>query len=356
MELKDLDAVVTQYRTLGEGAARRPLAEVTDKLRTMMLDQPSFDGEAPHSLVHEGSDGRIVGFIGVVPRKWKVGDRTLIGATTTGLVVDPEHPDRMLSALWLTRGAHRQGQDFTFVDRPTPTVTKFSASLGGEGYPGHGFNFRLALREHEASRQEFRDRVRYRRWWPAVAAVERAVRPVTAALDNRRPRELPTAAQAAVDLEEATAATLHEARCALSEHYGPILIDDEALAQWQFDYMATYASRGDFRWFVARARGAIVGWVLYYVRDDAPSEVASLVALPNHSAAVSAALIRQAYDDGCSSIFGTVSGAVVHDLLDFGGVVDSTDRVWVQANHRENQALFRTNRTLITGLEGEVWV
>ncbi len=356
MEHRDLDAVVAQYRTIAPGAANRPLAEVTDKLRSMMLEQPSFGDDAPHSLVHEGSDGRIVGFMGVIPRRWQLGERILLGATTTGFVVDAEHPDSMVSALWLARGSITQGQDFTFVDRPTPQVVQIFGRVGAEVLTGHGYDFRMPLRRHEVARQDLEGRLRYRRWWPAVARLGPLGRRIASELDARRPLTLPTAKEAAVDLEPATADTLYEARKALATYYGPCLVDDEALTHWQFDYMANYPSRGDFRWFIARSGGQAVGWMLYYVREDQPSEVSSIIALPKHKQAMVAALVRSTYHDGCTSLIGTTGAAMAHELIERGAIIDGGDRIQVRSKDPEIMSAFRSNRALVTGLEGEVWV
>jgi len=353
MERRDLEQVVAQYRTIGAGAARRPLDEVTTTLRQMMLEQPSFGDDAPRSLVHEGRDGRIVGFMGVVPRRWQLGSRMLVGATTTGFVVDARHPDAMVSALWLARRSIAQGQDFTFVDRPTPTVVKLFGLVGAEVLPGHGYDFRLPLRQHEVARMRLRERVRYRRWWPAVAPLDRVARRLATALDARGPRPDDVSA---VQLEPATADTVLETRRSLATHYGPCLVDDAALSRWQFDYMASYRSRGEFRWLVARAKGEAVGWMLYYVRDDQPSEVTSVIALPRHKAAVVGALVRAAYDDGCTALIGTAGAAMAHELIDHGAVIEGADRIQVRSRDPEVMAAFRTNRALVTGLEGEVWV
>ncbi len=356
MELRDLDEVVAQYRSIADGAAHRPLAEVTAKLRAMMLDQPSFPDDAPHSLVHEGSDGRIVGFMGVIPRKWQIGERTVVGATTTGFVVDAEHPDSLVSALWLARGSISQGQDFSFVDRPTPTVVQIFGKVGAEILPGHGYNFRLPLRRNEVMRLQLRERVRYRRWWPAVAPLDPVARKVAEALDARQPREFGDDESSSLQLEPATAQTLFETRRALATYYGPCLVDDEALCRWQYDYMATYGSRGDFRWTIARAKGKPVGWILYYVRDDQPSEVTSIIALPKYKTALVAALLRATYDDGCTALIGTVGAAMAHELIEVGAIIDSCDRIQVRTRDPEIMNAFRSNRAVITGLEGEVWV
>lgn len=355
MQERDLAEAVDLYRTIGLGALRRPLDEVTDKLRTMMLLQPGFGPDDPKSLAHRGADGSLVGFMGVVPRRWKIGDDVVIGATTTGLVVRREHPEALVSALWLGRGGVRQGQAFSFVDRPTPGVVEIFAKLGAEVFPGHGYNFRMPLRAHDETRLRLREHVRYRRWWPAVSSIDRAARAVASHFDERTPPTLPDDDRT-LTLEPATAQSLYETRLSLAEYYSPCLVDDEALAQWQFDYMATYTSRGRFRWFIARVKGKAVGWMLYYVRDDQPSEVASVVALPKHKKAVATALVRATLQDGCTSLIGTIGGAIAHELLDLGAVIESGDRIQIQSKNPAIMDAFRSNRALITGLEGEVWV
>jgi len=223
--------------------------------------------------------------------------------------------------------------------------------------PGHGYWWRLGLRPTEDARQRLRERLRGRRYWPILAPFDGAARRLAHTWDNRRPR--PPAMRRADDLvvEPMTAATLLEARLALAEVYSPCLVDDAALATWQYDFLADYPSRGDFRWFIARrSDGAPVGWFLYYVRREQPSEVASVVAAPKWRHAVVAAMIEHAMRDGCTGLFGTTSAVMAHELIDAGAVIDGADRLLVSARDPAVLEALRSSQALVTGLESEIWI
>jgi hypothetical protein len=366
LERGDMPQVTELYRSIGEGARGRPADEVMRKLTECFVDVPFPDAGAPTSFVHVGSDGRLAGFIGLIPRRWKFHDETVIGLATTGLVVDPNHPDAKHSTLWLTReGLGQKEYAFSITDKPTDVVTKMRTGGAGKStnvvwrshvITGHGFRFRIGLRTIEDTRQRLRDRLRWRRYWPVLAPIDSAVRRVAHALDDRRER--PIAGKRADDLtfEPATAASVHDTRLALAKAYTPCLVDDPVLAKWQYDFLADYPSRGAFHWYIARAGGEPVGWFLYYVREDKPSEVASVVALPRWKTAVCVAMLEHARRDGATGLIGTTSGVMAHELIELGATIIRADRLLVACRDEKLLEGFRSTHALITGLESEIWI
>src|SRR5205807_8138589 len=59
-----------------------------DYFTRVFLENPSRDPSLP-SLVYEEDDGRIVGFLGVVPRRMMMNRRALQAAISSQFVVDP---------------------------------------------------------------------------------------------------------------------------------------------------------------------------------------------------------------------------------------------------------------------------
>ena len=57
----------------------------------VFLENPSRDASLP-SLVYEDDDGRIVGFMGVVPRRMSMNGRQFQAAISSQFVVDPTGP------------------------------------------------------------------------------------------------------------------------------------------------------------------------------------------------------------------------------------------------------------------------
>jgi hypothetical protein len=365
VERRDMPGVAELYRSIGEGARSRPLDEVTRKLTECFVDVPFPDEGAPTSFVHEGSDGRLAGFIGLIPRRWKHEDKTIIGLATTGLVIDPSHPDAKHSAMWLTQKGLGQAYDFSITDKPTDAVTKMRTGGSGKStnvvfrshiITGHGYRFRIGLRLTEDARQRMRDRLRWRRYWPALAPFDRVARRVALAWDDRRPSAIAGKHHEGVTFEPATATSIHETRLALAQEYSPCLVDDPALAKWQLDFLADYPSRGEFHWYIARVGEQPVGWFLYYVRTDKPSEVASVVALPRWKSAVCVAMLEHALRDGATGLIGTTSGVMAHELLELGANIFRADRLLVACRDPEVLRGFRTTHALITGLESEIWI
>ncbi len=360
--------VTELYRSIAAGARARAYDEVLRKLTECFLEIPFADPGAATSMVREGADGRLAGFFGLIPRRWQYNGRLLVGVATTGMVIDPNHPDAKNAAQWLTRSGLGQAYDFSICDKPTDLVTKMRTGRGSARsvstnvvfrshiITGHGYRWRIGLRNTEDARQRMRALVRWRRYWPALAPLDRVARRLAQAWDARRPRPVGGKAVDRLALEDATPASLFEARLALAEVYSPCMVDDAPLAKWQYDFLADYPSRGRFRWLIARVNGAPVGWFLYYVRQDQPSEVASVVAVPEFRAAVVAAMLECAHKDGCTGLVGTTSGVMAHELIEAGATIFRCDRLLVAARDPEVLEAFRSSRTMVTGLESEIWI
>ena len=56
--------------------------------KRVFLDNPSRDDALP-SLVYQEDDGRVVGFLGVVPRRMSMGGQQLQAAISSQFIVDP---------------------------------------------------------------------------------------------------------------------------------------------------------------------------------------------------------------------------------------------------------------------------
>jgi hypothetical protein len=105
-----------------------PRAALERDLRDVFLDNPWRDPDLP-SLVYEDAGGRVIGFLGVVPRPMSLGGVRIRAATTTRLMVEPDR--RGVAALALLRSFLRGPQDLSLADQASDDSRALWERLGG---------------------------------------------------------------------------------------------------------------------------------------------------------------------------------------------------------------------------------
>ncbi|MEJ3652813.1 hypothetical protein WEH80_07490 [Actinomycetes bacterium KLBMP 9759] len=110
-------AIALHRKTLTDGEALTPAADafMTGFYERVLFDNPWADPTLP-SLVYEDAQGRVAGFLGVLPRQMTFRKRPLSAALITRFSVDPDQPDAALVAAALFRKALRGPQELTFAD------------------------------------------------------------------------------------------------------------------------------------------------------------------------------------------------------------------------------------------------
>ena len=114
------------------------------------LDNPWFDESIP-PLVHVENDGRVTGFLGVVPRFVDYGDIKGSAAIVCQFMVDPEFRSSM-AGLRLLKNHFTGPQLISIADSANESGRKIWAALGGEIIPSYSFSWRRAIRKRPVTR------------------------------------------------------------------------------------------------------------------------------------------------------------------------------------------------------------
>src|SRR5687768_2377800 len=86
---KDVPLVASLHRTVwGSGSSALDLGPYYEYFSRVFLENPSRNTELP-SLVYEEHDGRIIGFLGIVPRRMVMNGRQVLAAVSSQFIVDP---------------------------------------------------------------------------------------------------------------------------------------------------------------------------------------------------------------------------------------------------------------------------
>src|SRR5262245_15071521 len=90
---EDLAAVAALFHKIylasDPAQANTPIQHVRDSFNEIFLCHPWRD-EDMHSLVCEGRDGELQGFIGVTPRRMMINGRQLLAAVSAHLMLEPD--------------------------------------------------------------------------------------------------------------------------------------------------------------------------------------------------------------------------------------------------------------------------
>src|SRR5439155_8853483 len=95
----------------------------------IFLSHPWYDAALP-SLVYEHDDGRVLGFLGVVPRRMWLGDRPVRAAVGSQFIVEPSRRST-LAAVKLLKAFLSGPQDLPIADEANDVSRKLWERLGG---------------------------------------------------------------------------------------------------------------------------------------------------------------------------------------------------------------------------------
>ena len=317
-------------------------------LAEVFFGNPWYDDDLP-SLVAEDGRGRVLGFLGVVPRRMILGGRALRVATTTQFMVAPTAPPPVASRL--LRTVFEGPQDFALADVASLRARRLWESLGGATATTLSLNWMRLLRplQYLVSRAASGPLGR-------VAAL--CARPIDAVAGRLvaacgRPR-VPAGGQceAMSDTDVTVSlATPLDGRLMRGDH-------DVASVAWLLEMMRRRRRYGPLRASrIVGARDELLGWYLYHAGDGGSAHVVHLEARPRAAGIVLDHLFRRTWQHGCTAVTGRFDTRLVEALAHRHGFVYGPDTwVLVHARDRELLAIVTRDDAALTRLDGEWWM
>jgi hypothetical protein len=312
-------------------------------LRELLLANPWLDAEIPSWVTEDA--GRIVGFLGVMPRRMRLNGRALRAAVSCQLMVDPGSRGSF-AAVDLLRRLFAGPQDLTIADGANDASRALWEASGGIASPLHSLHWVRLLRPAQGLLSLAGKRMR---------RLQAVARPLAAALDaclalGRRQPEALDACEAPLD-----AAALHEAmkqvRAALRPDYEP------ASLQWLLSQAAAKRRHGELQGALVRdASGRTAGWFLYYLNGSI-SQVLQLGARPGAHGAVLEHLARHARGRGARALEGRMEPHLTVVLRGKRCIMQNRP-VWTLLQARDPALLVPLLRgdAFFSRLDGEWWM
>ncbi|MGH9426846.1 MAG: GNAT family N-acetyltransferase [Terriglobia bacterium] len=300
LTLEDVTQVaVLHRRVFGDGETDcEDIGERESYLRRVFLDGAESDPAIASRVFEE--EGRIVGFMGVVPREMSFSGNSVLAAVSSQFIVDPESRSRMVG-VQLLKDFFEGPQDLSIADEANDAGRKLWEGLGGATARLYSFYWTRPLRPSQYAVSLLRGR----KGWTRCAV---AARPVAAVLDAiaakftlrplRRPR---TEASGEVISEERLWSYLPEfaGERSLRPDY------DMAALKSVLERAEARQGCGAFQRIAVRnSKHDIVGWYLYYLNPGGIGEVLQMAAKPKSNQVVLDHLLHHAWRGGAAALSG----------------------------------------------------
>jgi hypothetical protein len=369
---------------------RSPAAYASYALE-MLFRNPWVDPEIPAWVAEE--NGRLVGFLGVVPRRMRFGERVIRVAVSCSLMVDPDRRSSF-AALELLRRFFAGPQDLSVADGANDASRSLWEASGGIASSLHSMHWVRLLRPAQGLLRLAGERLRRLSVLanPVAAVVDACIARheagasarAFAALDKNKDgyisreeardaawvsrfseldkdndgRISPSEFDAMQDLDEEPldAAGLHESlkeirHCTLRPDY------DLASLEWLLAQARAKRRHGSLQGCLARDRaGRVAGWFLYYLNDGV-SQVLQLGARRGSLPALLEHLAHHARSRGARALEGRMEPSLTA-ALQGKRVVIQNRAIWTLLHARDQSLLlpFLRGDAFFSRLEGEWWM
>jgi hypothetical protein len=274
----------------------------------VFLDNPV--SEEPLSLVYEEDDGRVAGFLGLVPRRVALDGQRFRAVISSQFIVDPASPVALV-ALRLAKAYLEGPQDLSIADEANDVSRRIWEGLGGQTARLLSLYWTRPLRPARLSLSFLRGRS----WLGRLAAAARPLAAGVDALATRLPgshlrQGEPTAAAEPLS---APAAAAHAAQLqgrAVHVDY------DERTFQWLLDRVAALNARERVLQALLRQDGRVIVWYVGRLDRDGVVHVLQLTAAPASVEEVLDHLFHAAWRKGAVAVTGRLEPRFMQALSD----------------------------------------
>lgn len=348
-EPADLPTIVALRRRIFRNSERPSLPSLTAYCDEMFCHPAAENGVSP-SLVHTDGDGRVNGFLGVLPRQMRIRDELISVAVATQFMVDPAH--RGLAGRSLARAFFDGPQALSLSDVANDAARRLWESLGAQTSTFHSLTWTLVLRPWVA---------RARAAAPGgIGLPSRIARFGSRALGTLADRSIGRAPPTPTGtillpldpLVVATAATELFRGRELKPAYDP------ASLAWLWRKCAEKRLFGELDGaMVCGVGGEILGWFLYYYDVTGSGQLLQLAAKVRAEAQVLDHLAHHAWERGGVTITGRLDPGLVAEI----GRRKCTIRhegPWTVVHSRRPELIHAVLRgdAYLSRLEGEWWM
>lgn len=346
---EDIPAVAALRQRLFRHS-ERPAESLAAYAEQILFRNP-WRGEGLASLVYEGEDGQVAGFVGIIPRRMAFGRRMLRVAVGTQLMVAPGA--RAVASRRLVRALITGPQDLTFSDAANQAARRIWESVGGHTALAHSLFWSRPLRPTRCALARHARGGFFRAAGYAARPLCAVADTVAARLARRIPAPLPGDTVEPFDAPLQVAA-LEEVleRWTLRPCYERVSLD------WLLGQVVVKPHLGELQQLLVRdARRRVVGWALYCLNRGGVSQVIQVAARRGALGRVLAPLFDHAGRRGAIALEGRLDPGCAQEFAD-AGCGFTRDGPWTLAHARDPDIMRAIERSdaFLSRLEGEWWL
>jgi hypothetical protein len=304
------------------------------------------------SLVYE-DQGKIIGFLGILPRRMFVKDRPIWAAVSTQFMVEPGSRGT-LAAVHLLKALFSGPQELCITDGANSGSRKLWEALGGVTAYLYGIHWTRTLRPITYMMRMLGGKRSY------LALLENASRPLCKGLDRLAGRWTPfrvspessAASKSELDIEQLLACIARfQAESPVRTEY------DEASLVWILNLTIEKSPRREMRKVSLSDGAGTIGFYVYYIRPDCVAEVVQLNAGRNSMGEVLDDLFSDAWRRGAIAVSGRLAPCFIQELSD-RHCAFKMGSPWMLIHSREPELLNTICRgdALLSRLDAEWWM
>jgi hypothetical protein len=281
-----------------------------DYFRRVFIGNPDSDPALP-SLVSEDASGRVLGFIGVVPRRLVAGGRTYRAAVSSQFVVEPG-PEAAYAAVRLLRAYLDGPQEVSIADEATDAARALWSGMGASTAHVLSLHWTRVLRPARCAASFLRVR---RRWMPigrALALCAPAADAIAARLPGT-PLHQPRTFSPPEEISAALVVAHQDEFCPPSA----LRVDhNERSFQWLLDRAARVSVDHQPVAGVVTGSGRVRGWYIAALDGEGQCDVVHLAAVRTAPREVLDALFQHAWRRGAYAVSGRMDVRFMPALSD----------------------------------------
>jgi hypothetical protein len=262
-----------QRLLLGDDPPRRnqPISRLEDYFDKIFFHSPFYDPSLP-SLVYQNGDGKIIGFLGVVPRRMLFRDVPISIAISFHFMVEPESRST-LAGVHLLRTFFSGPQDLSLTDGAGEVGRKVWEMVGGVTVPLYCQRWTRILRPS----RKFLDLLGRNKM---VSSISPLISPLCDVTDSTIAHLMPRLFPSPQDFEEElTVERFIEELPQFSKGLALQPDYDTETAHWLFDGAAQMKFYGHLQKVLVRnAKRETIGWYMYYLKRGGTAAVLQIAA------------------------------------------------------------------------------
>ncbi len=319
-----------------------------DYFSRVFLNSPICDSTLP-SLVYEDGN-RILGFLGVIPRRMMMKGRRFQAAISSQCAIDPA-AHAGLVAMRLARTFLEGPQDLSISDEASDIARKIWEGLGGTTALLRSLHWTRPLRPATLALSRLRAR-------PRLAPLAVSARPAATIVDAMATR-LPHSHFHQVKPEGSSAEPLTEDAVldytSELDASGSLHVEyDERTLRWLLEQAHHRRAGGSLHAAVVKRHSRTVGWYYYHLDRDRVADVLHFAATRGRAADVLAHLFFQATEQGAIAATGRLEPRYLQALSD-NYCLFHRRGPWVLLNSQRSDLIrsFENEDALFSRFDGE---